>query len=96
MAPEQVLDVMVRRHVLTTERPFAAVLDGIFDDISQPDIGALFAKLADRVAYDTVTSEIAPYGDADAARAAGRLDTEVLELLHQATGAPGTPASTTP
>jgi hypothetical protein len=176
MAAEQVLDVMLRRHVLTSERPFAAVLDGIFSGISQPDIGALFAKLAaatsyeefsslvqeaqgsaglmrflqldldnalaldpparqrggrrlvrliagnpvtmgqmtrhlpdagsyapvtilieelpgggTRVAYDSVTSAIAPYGDA-AAAVAERLDTEVLGLLHQATGVPGSAA----
>jgi pimeloyl-ACP methyl ester carboxylesterase len=173
MASKQVLDVVVRRYILTTERPFPAVLDGIFGGISQPDIEALFAKLGastsyeefsslvqqaqgsaglmrflrldldtalaldpqarrqarrrlvrliagnpvtmgqmtrhvpdagsyapvtilieelpdggTRVAYDTVTSEIAPYGDAAATQVAERLDTEVLELLHQATGVP--------
>jgi hypothetical protein len=177
MASEQVLDVVVHRHIFTSERPFSAVLDGIFDGISQPDIGALFAKLAastsyeefsslvqqaqgsaglmrflqldldhalaldpqahqggrrlvrliagnpvtmgqmtrhvtdagsyapvtilieelpdggTRVAYDTVTSEIAPYGNAAATQVAQRLDTEVLGLLHQATGLP---ASTIP
>ena len=46
MASEQVLDIPVRRHVLTSERPFQVVLDGIYDGISQPDIGALFATLA--------------------------------------------------
>ena len=46
MASEQVLDIPVRRHVLTSERPFQAVLDGIYGGISQPDIGALFARLA--------------------------------------------------
>jgi uncharacterized protein (DUF302 family) len=177
MASEQVLDVVVRRHIFTSERPFPDVLDGIFGGISQPDIGALFAKLAastsyeelsslvqqaqgsaglmrflqldldtalaldpqahqdgrrlvrliagnpvtmgqmtrhvpdagsyapvtilieelpgggTRVAYDTVTSEIAPYGDAAASRVAERLDTEVLGLLHQATGVPVSTAS---
>jgi len=177
MASEQVLDVAVRRHVLISERPFPDVLDGIFAGISQPDIGALFAKLAastsyeqfsslvqqaqgsaglmqfleleldtalaldpqahqdgrrlvrliagnpvtmgqmtrhvpdagsyapvtilieelpdggTRVAYDTVTSEIAPYGDAAAAQVAERLDTEVLGLLRQATGVPASTAS---
>jgi len=43
-----------------------------------------------RVAYDTVASAIAPYRDAAAAQVAERLDTEVLALLRQATGAPGT------
>jgi hypothetical protein len=45
------------------------------------------------VAYDTVVSAIAPYGDAAASQVAQRLDTEVLALLHHATGslAPATP-----
>ena len=46
-----------------------------------------------RVAYDTVTSEIAPYGDAAASQVAERLDTEVLVLLRQATGIPASTAS---
>jgi hypothetical protein len=171
VASEQVLDIPVRRHVLTCERPFQVVLDGIFGGISQPDIGALFATLAactsyeeftalvgqaqgsaglmrflqldhDRVlaldpqardqagrrlvrliagnpvtvgqmtrhlpaagsygpvtiliqelpgggtqvAYDTVASAIAPYGDTAASQVAERLDTEVLSLLHHAAG----------
>lgn len=173
MASEQVLDVVVRRHIFTSERPFPDVLDGIFGGISQPDIGTLFAKLAastsyeelsslvqqaqgsaglmrfwqldldvaltldpqarqqagrrlvrliagnpvtmgqmtrhvadagsyapvtiliqempdggSRVGYDTVTSAIASYHDAAASQVAERLDTEVLELLRQATGMP--------
>ena len=157
MASEQVLDIPVRRHVLTSERPFQLVLDGIYDGISQPDIGALFARLAastsyeelstlvgqaqgsaglmrfwhldddhvlaldpqardqagrrlvrliagnpvtiliqelagggTQVAYDTVASAIAPYGDAAASQVAQRLDTEVLALLRHATGIPAT------
>ena len=173
MASEQVLDIPVRRHVLTSERPFQVVLDGVYGGISQPDIGALFATLAastsyaefaalvrhaqgsaglmrfwyldddhvlaldpqadqagrrlvrliagnpvtmgqmtrhlpaagsyapvtiliqelpggTQVAYDTVTSAIAPYGDAAASQVAGRLDTEVLTLLRDATGLPAT------
>ncbi len=39
VAAEEVLDIPVRRHVLTSGRPFQAVLDGIYDGISQPDIG---------------------------------------------------------
>ena len=173
MASEQVLDIPVRRHVLTSERPFQVVLDGIYTGISQPDIGALFAKLAastsyeefsqmvrraqgsaglfrfwhldddhvlaldpqardqagrrlvrliagnpvtmgqmarhlpaagsyapvtiliqelpdggTQVAYDTVASAIAPYGDAAASQVAQRLDTDVLSLLRHATGIP--------
>ena len=171
MGSEQVLDIPVRRHVLTSKRPFPAVLDGVYGGISQPDIGALFATLAastsyeelsalvgqaqgsaglmrflhldldtvltldpqardqagrrlvrliagnpvtmgqltrhladagsyapvtiliqelagggTRVAYDTVTSAIAPYQNAAAAQVAQRLDTEVLSLLRHATG----------
>ena len=41
-----------------------------------------------RVAYDTVTSALAPYHDAAALQVAQRLDTEVLGLLRQVTGAP--------
>jgi hypothetical protein len=96
MASEQVRDVVVRRHVFTSERPFPDVLDGIFGGISQPDIEALFEELpggGTRVAYDTVTSEIAPYGDAAASQVAERLDTEVLVLLRQATGVPASTAS---
>ena len=52
MASEQVLDIPVRRHVLTSERPFQVVLDGIYDGISQPDIGALFARLAATTSYE--------------------------------------------
>ena len=52
MASEQVLDIPVRRHVLTSERPFQVVLDGIYTGISQPDIGALFAKLAASTSYE--------------------------------------------
>jgi hypothetical protein len=56
VASEQVLDIPVRRHVLTSERPFQVVLDGIYGGISQPDIGALFAKLAASTSYEEVTA----------------------------------------
>jgi hypothetical protein len=172
VASEQALDVPVRRHVLTSDRPFQEVLDGIYGGISQPDIGALFARLAactsyeeftalvrqaqgsaglmrflqlnldtvlaldpqahqagrrlvrliagnpvtmgqmtrhlpaagsyapvtiliqelpgggTQVAYDTVASAIAPYGDAAASQVAKQLDAEVLTLLHLATEVP--------
>jgi hypothetical protein len=52
VASEQVLDVPVRRHVLTSDRPFQVVLDGIYGGISQPDIGALFARLAASTSYE--------------------------------------------
>jgi hypothetical protein len=34
VASEQVLDIHVRRHVFTSERPFQTVLDGIYAGIS--------------------------------------------------------------
>jgi hypothetical protein len=52
VASEQVLDIPVRRHVLTSERPFQVVLDGIYTGISQPDLAALFAKLAASTSYE--------------------------------------------
>jgi hypothetical protein len=56
VASEQVLEIPVRRHVLTGERPFQVVLDGIYDGISQPDIGALFATLAASTSYEEFTA----------------------------------------
>jgi hypothetical protein len=170
MGSENVIEILVRRHVIDTERPFPDVLDGIYGGISQPDIDALFSKLhasttyeqfsslvaqaqgsaglmrfqqlnddrvltldpqapgwtgrrlvrliagnpvtmgqmtrhvaaagsyapvtilieelpdgRTRVAYDTVASALAPYHDAAASDVARRLDTEVLDLLRQAT-----------
>jgi hypothetical protein len=59
MPSERVLDVPVRRHVLDSERPFSAVLDGIFGGISQPDIGLLFSKLAATTSYQEFSSLVA-------------------------------------
>ncbi len=56
MASEQVLEVLVRRHVFDSERPFSSVLDGIFGGISQPDIGLLFSKLAASTSYEQFSS----------------------------------------
>jgi hypothetical protein len=56
MASEQVLEIVVRRHVFTSEQPFPAVLDGIFSGISQPDIGQLFSKLAASTSYEQFAS----------------------------------------
>ena len=56
MASEQVLGLPVRRHVLTSERPFQVVLDGIYTGISQPDIGALFARLAASTSYEELST----------------------------------------
>jgi hypothetical protein len=46
----------MRRYIFDSERPFAAVLDGIFGGISQPDIGQLFSKLAASTSYDQFSS----------------------------------------
>jgi uncharacterized protein (DUF302 family) len=56
MASEQVLDVLMRRHVFDTGRPFSAVRDGIFGGISRPDIEALFSKLAASTSYEQFSS----------------------------------------
>ena len=56
MASEQVLEIAVRRHVFTSSQPFPAVLDGIFDGISQPDIGQLFSRLAASTSYEEFAS----------------------------------------
>jgi Domain of unknown function DUF302 len=56
MGSERVLDVMVRRHVLDTDRPIARVIDGIFSGISQPDITQLFSKLAASSTYQEFSS----------------------------------------
>jgi hypothetical protein len=68
----------------------------VADAGSYAPVTILIQELPDggtRVAYDTVASEIAPYHDAAASQVAERLDTEVLDLLRQVTGAP---ASVTP
>ena len=56
MPSEYVLEVLVRRHVFDSERPFSRVLDGIFGGISQPDIGMLFSKLAASTSYREFSS----------------------------------------
>jgi hypothetical protein len=56
MASERVLEVMVRRHVFDSERPFSSVLEGIFGGISQPDIGLLFSKVAASTSYEQLSS----------------------------------------
>ena len=58
MASEQVLEVVVRRHVFTSERRFASALDGVFAGISQPDIGQLFSRLAACTSYAEFTSVV--------------------------------------
>ena len=43
MASEHALDVIVRRYVLASDRPFDQVLARIFSGICQPDIAQLFS-----------------------------------------------------
>ena len=56
MATERVLDVLMRRYVFTTDQPFAAVSDGIFRGVSQPDIAQLFSRLAACGTYQEFSS----------------------------------------
>ena len=56
MASQRVLEILMRRHVFDSERPFASVLDGVFGGISQPDIGQLFSKLAASASYEEFSS----------------------------------------
>jgi hypothetical protein len=56
LASEDVLEVHVRRHVFTSERPFAEIMDGIYGGISQPDIGSLFRDLGASTSYEQFTS----------------------------------------
>jgi hypothetical protein len=56
LAAEDVLEVRVRRHVFTTERPFTEIMDGIYGGVSQPDIGGLFRQLAASTSYEQFTS----------------------------------------
>ena len=56
MASEQVLEIVVRRHVFTSDRTFPEVLDGIFAGISRPDIGSLLANLAVSTSYEEFSS----------------------------------------
>jgi uncharacterized protein (DUF302 family) len=63
----------------------------VADAGSYAPVTILIQQLPDgrtRVAYDTVTSALAPYHDAAAREVAQRLDTEVLDLLRGVTGAP--------
>jgi hypothetical protein len=56
MASEQVREVVLHRHVFTSERPFASILDGIYGGISQPDIGQLLGRLAASTSFEQFTS----------------------------------------
>ena len=59
MTSEQVEDILVRRHVFDSDRPFSQVLADIFGGISQPDIGMLFSRLATSTSYEEFRSLVA-------------------------------------
>jgi hypothetical protein len=52
MPDENVVQVLVSRHVIDSERPFSTVLDGIYGGISRPDVRALFGMLAASTSYE--------------------------------------------
>ncbi|HXW45053.1 MAG TPA: hypothetical protein VEL03_09715 [Streptosporangiaceae bacterium] len=56
MGTEHVTDVAVRRHVLTTDRAFAEVMDGIYAGISQPVIDHVFRDLAAAASWADFTA----------------------------------------
>ncbi len=56
MASEEVLDVLVRRHVIDSDRPFSSVLDGIFGGLTRPDIAQLFSELGASTSYEQFSS----------------------------------------
>jgi hypothetical protein len=94
MASERVLEVLVRRHVFDSERPFSSVLEGIFGGITQPDIGLLFSKLAASTSHEQFSSLVREAQGSAGLMRFLQLDLDqVLDLLRQATGAP---ASATP
>jgi hypothetical protein len=75
MASEQILEVLVRRHVIDSERPFSDVLDDVFGGISRPDIGALFTELAASTSYGQLSSLVR-----EAQGSAGLMQFLLLEL----------------
>jgi uncharacterized protein (DUF302 family) len=77
MASEEVRTVAVRRHVIDTDSPFVEVLDGLYAGIGQPDLPALFAKMAASATYAEYRELIA-----DAAGGSG-----LLRFLHLDQGA---------
>jgi len=82
---ENVMEVLVRRHVIDTERPFPDVLDGIWGGISQPDIDALFSTLAASTTYEQFSSLVAhAQGSAGLMRFQHLNDDRVLTLDPQA------------
>src|SRR6202050_2859485 len=80
MSSEHVLEILVRRHVFDTERPFSDVLDGVFGGISQPDIGLLFSKLEASSSYEEFSALVA-----QAQGSAGLMRLLQLDMVHALT-----------
>jgi hypothetical protein len=91
VASERVLEVLVRV-IAGNPVTMGEMTRHVADAGSYAPVTILVQEMPDgrtRVAYDTVASAIAPYHDAAASAVAQQLDTEVLGLLRQVTGAPG-------
>ena len=90
MVSENVVQVLVRRHVIDSERPFSSVLDGVYGGISRPDIGALFSELAASTSYEQFSTLVRQaQGSAGLIRFL-QLDLDAaLTLDPQAKGQPG-------
>lgn len=58
MATARVVDVAVRRHVFTTDKPFADAMDGIFNGISRPDIEKMFKELDAASSYQEFSAVV--------------------------------------
>src|SRR5580692_46485 len=56
LSSEEVLEVRIDRHVFVSDRPFANVISGIYEGISQPDIETLFGELAASTTYGQLSS----------------------------------------
>jgi hypothetical protein len=54
-----VLDIALRRYVITSDRPFPDVMDAIYTGISRPDIEGLFRQLAAATSYEQFSSLVA-------------------------------------
>jgi hypothetical protein len=56
MSSEQVLNIALRRYVISSDRPFPDVMAAIYAGISRPDIEGLFGQLATATSYDQFSS----------------------------------------
>lgn len=58
MTSEDTQTVAVQRHVITTEVPFTEVLDGIYAEVSKPDMQELFPKIFVAKTYEELTAVV--------------------------------------